>query len=159
MMAKAPQILLPQGIIEVNRDKFQLKFFHRKWDEARYHLVKTYPVAVGMQGLETPGGYSAVKSKSRCPEWMVPDSQWAIDAGLVPGTILACDRTPDYSGPNPIKARWIGVTDPKGGVGIHGTSSIDSIGTAASHGCIRMRIPDVIELYDLVSRGDTINII
>ena len=39
------------------------------------------------------------------------------------------------------------------GAGIHGTDAIGSIGTAASHGCIRMRIPDVIELYDEVPVG------
>ena len=42
--------------------------------------------------------------------------------------------------PNPIKARSIGIFD---GAGIHGTDATGSIGSAASHGCIRMRIPDV----------------
>ena len=41
---------------------------------------------------------------------------------------------------NPLKARWLGIFD---GAGIHGTDDVGSIGTAASHGCIRMRIPDV----------------
>ena len=39
------------------------------------------------------------------------------------------------------------------GAGIHGTDDVSSIGTAASHGCIRMRIPDVVELYDRVPVG------
>jgi lipoprotein-anchoring transpeptidase ErfK/SrfK len=51
---------------------------------------------------------------------------------------------------NPLKARWMGIFD---GAGIHGTDAINSIGTAASHGCIRMRIPDVVELYDEVPVG------
>ena len=36
------------------------------------------------------------------------------------------------------------------GAGIHGTDQVGSLGTAASHGCVRMAIPDVIELYDQV---------
>ena len=48
---------------------------------------------------------------------------------------------------NPLKARWLGIY---AGAGIHGTDDVGSIGSAASHGCIRMRIPDVEELYDEV---------
>ena len=51
---------------------------------------------------------------------------------------------------NPLKARWMGIYN---GAGIHGTDADASIGTAASHGCIRMRIPEVIELYDQVPVG------
>jgi lipoprotein-anchoring transpeptidase ErfK/SrfK len=72
------------------------------------------------------------------PSWHVPESAWAGDlAGRVipPG--------PD----NPIKARWLGIYN---GAGIHGTADIGSLGTAASHGCIRMAIPDVEKLYDQV---------
>ena len=49
---------------------------------------------------------------------------------------------------NPLKARWLGIYD---GAGIHGTDQTYSLGSAASHGCIRMAIPDVIELYDQVA--------
>ena len=44
------------------------------------------------------------------------------------------------------------------GAGIHGTDQTASIGTAASHGCVRMLIPDVIELYDQVPVGAPIYI-
>ena len=54
------------------------------------------------------------------------------------------------SAENPLKARWMGIV---GGVGIHGTSAEYSIGTAASHGCIRMRVADVIDLYHEVPVG------
>ena len=40
------------------------------------------------------------------------------------------------------------------GAGIHGTADVGSLGTAASHGCIRMAVPDVEELYDQVPRPD-----
>ena len=44
------------------------------------------------------------------------------------------------------------------GAGIHGTDDVGSLGTAASHGCVRMSVPDVIELYDQVDVGTPIYI-
>ena len=44
------------------------------------------------------------------------------------------------------------------GAGIHGTEETESLGRAASHGCVRMAIPDVIELYDQVEVGTPIYI-
>ena len=44
------------------------------------------------------------------------------------------------------------------GAGIHGTDEPSSLGSAASHGCVRMAIPDVIELYDQVSVGTPVYI-
>jgi lipoprotein-anchoring transpeptidase ErfK/SrfK len=78
----------------------------------------------------------------------MPNSDWVApkDRGkVVPG------GTPE----NPLKARWLGIF---AGAGIHGTDADSSIGTAASHGCVRMRIPDVIELYDQVPVGAPIYI-
>jgi lipoprotein-anchoring transpeptidase ErfK/SrfK len=72
----------------------------------------------------------------------VPNSAWAGD--------LAGKVIPGGDPKNPIKARWLGIFD---GAGIHGTDAVNSLGTAASHGCIRMRIPDVEKLYDEVPTG------
>ena len=44
------------------------------------------------------------------------------------------------------------------GAGIHGTNETGSLGTAASHGCIRMAVPEVIELFDKVEVGDPVYI-
>ena len=54
---------------------------------------------------------------------------------------------------NPIKARWIGISNPGNGIGIHGTADDASIGTKATHGCIRMHVPDVEELFEVVPLG------
>ena len=119
-------------VVNVDRPGFSLRLFKR------LRLQKTYKIAVGQAGLETPAGLYHVESKAVNPSWHVPNSAWAGDlAGRVipPG--------PD----NPIKARWLGIF---AGAGIHGTSDIGSLGTAASHGCIRMAIPDVEVLYDQV---------
>jgi lipoprotein-anchoring transpeptidase ErfK/SrfK len=124
------------AIIVVNRGAFKLTFYRN------LKLVKTYGIAVGQVGLETPAGLYSVQNKAVDPAWHVPDSDWA---GSLAGKIIP-GGTPE----NPLKARWMGIYD---GAGIHGTSATGSIGTAASHGCIRMLVPDVIELYEQVPVG------
>ncbi|MFO7154032.1 MAG: peptidoglycan-binding protein [Caldicoprobacter oshimai] len=59
----------------------------------------------------------------------------------------------------PFGARWMRLSIPWGGYGIHGTDQPETIGTAASHGCIRMFNEDVIELYDIVPLGTAVNIV
>ena len=121
------------AILIVDRANFKLTLYKE------LKPVKTYGIAVGQVGLETPAGLYHIQNKAVDPAWSVPDSDWAGDlAGqVIPGGV------PE----NPLKARWLGIYD---GAGIHGTDADSSIGTAASHGCIRMRIPEVIELYDQV---------
>jgi lipoprotein-anchoring transpeptidase ErfK/SrfK len=122
--------------IIVNRPAFKLTVY----DHLR--AKKTYRVAVGQVGLETPAGLYHVQNKAVNPAWHVPNSAWAGDLA---GQVISGDD-PE----NPIKARWLGIFD---GAGIHGTDVTSSLGSAASHGCIRMAIPDVIEVYDEVPVG------
>ena len=68
---------------------------------------------------------------------------------------LAGTVVPGGTPENPLKARWMGIFD---GAGIHGTDDVASLGSAASHGCVRMAVPDVIELYDRVDIGTPIYI-
>jgi len=119
-------------------------FTLRLWEHLK--LAKSYTVAVGMEGLETPEGLYHIEEKQENPSWHVPNSPWAGDlAGQVipPGPA------------DPIKARWMGIFE---GAGIHGTEETYSLGHAASHGCVRMAIPDVEELYDRVEVGTPIYI-
>jgi lipoprotein-anchoring transpeptidase ErfK/SrfK len=127
----------------VNRKEFQLTLYRRPLLGNKYTVEKRYPIAVGMAGLSTDPGWYAVEAKGRNVDWMMPDSDW-VEPSLR-GTII-----PGKDPRNPIKARWIGLAN---GQGIHGTSDDLSIGTRASHGCIRMHIPDVIELFDYVRIG------
>jgi lipoprotein-anchoring transpeptidase ErfK/SrfK len=122
--------------VVVNRNAFRLTLYKR------LKPAKTYSIAVGQIGLETPAGLYHIQNKAVNPAWSVPNSAWA---GSLAGQVI-----PGGAPNNPLKARWMGIFD---GAGIHGTDAIGSIGTAASHGCIRMRIPDVIELYDKVPVG------
>jgi lipoprotein-anchoring transpeptidase ErfK/SrfK len=110
-------------------------------------LQKEYTVAVGALGFDTPAGLYHIQNKAVDPAWHVPNSDWA---GALAGTVV-----PGGTAENPLKARWLGIFD---GAGIHGTDQTYSLGTAASHGCIRMAIPDVIELYDQVPVGAPIYI-
>ena len=108
----------------------------------RLRLVRRYTVAVGAAGYDTPAGMHRVQSKQVNPTWYVPNRPWAGS--------LAGQTIPPGDPRNPLKARFIALG---GGVGFHGTADLASIGQAASHGCIRMRIPDVINLYNRVSVG------
>jgi lipoprotein-anchoring transpeptidase ErfK/SrfK len=110
-------------------------------------LQKEYTVAVGALGFDTPAGLYHIQNKAIDPAWHVPNSAWAGD--------LAGTTVPGGTVDNPLKARWLGIFD---GAGIHGTDQTYSLGSAASHGCIRMAIPDVIELYDQVPVGAPIYI-
>jgi lipoprotein-anchoring transpeptidase ErfK/SrfK len=127
-------------VITVDRGNFQL----RLWKDLK--LAKTYRIAVGAIGLETPAGLYAIQNKAVDPVWHVPDSDWA-------GELAGTQVPPGPS--NPIKARWMGIYD---GAGIHGTDAIGSLGSAASHGCVRMAIPDVTELYDETPVGTPVYI-
>jgi lipoprotein-anchoring transpeptidase ErfK/SrfK len=124
------------AVLIVDRSHFKLTLYKR------LKPAKTYGIAVGKVGLETPAGLYNVQNKAINPAWHVPDSDWAGD--------LAGKVIPGDDPSNPIKSRWLGIFD---GAGIHGTSDDASIGSAASHGCIRMHIPDVEELYDEVPVG------
>jgi hypothetical protein len=122
------------AVVIVRRGAFQLSLYkHLK-------LAKTYGIAVGRVGLETPAGLYHVQNKAVNPAWTMPNSSWVApkDRGKV---------IPGGTAENPLKARWLGIY---AGAGIHGTDDSGSIGSAASHGCIRMRIPDVEELYPQV---------
>jgi lipoprotein-anchoring transpeptidase ErfK/SrfK len=128
-------------VLAVDRGNFRLSLFKK------LKRVKVYPIAVGQAGLETPPGLYKIQNKAVNPAWSVPNSPWA---GSLAGQVI-----PGGTPQNPLKARWLGVYD---GVGVHGTDARGSIGTNASHGCIRMLIEDVIKLYDQVPVGTPIYI-
>jgi lipoprotein-anchoring transpeptidase ErfK/SrfK len=126
--------------IVVDRSSFELRLYKD------LELEKTYTVAIGAVGYDTPTGLYSIQDKQVDPVWNVPDSDWAGD--------LAGTTVPP--GPeNPLKARWMGIYN---GAGIHGTTDIGSLGSAASHGCVRMSEADVIDLYDRVDVGTPIYI-
>ena len=124
-------------IVVVRRESRRLQL----WRGMR--LVATFPVAVGTARYPTPLGSYRVVSKLRHPTWNPPSSPWAAGLGPVP------------PGPaNPLGTRWIGTSAP--GIGIHGTPAPWTVGTAASHGCIRMYMRDVEWLFERVNIGSPV---
>lgn len=122
--------------ISIDRRTFTLRLFKR------LRVVRSYGVAVGAGGYDTPAGLHAIVSKQVNPAWHAPNRPWA---GQYAGqTIPAGDPR------NPLKARFLAIG---GGVGIHGTADEGSIGSRASHGCIRMRVREVKLLYARVPVG------
>ena len=100
--------------------------------------IASYPVAVGKEGWETPTGDYEVIQLVTNPRWRSPWTGEVFDPG------------PD----SPLGLRWIGFwTDGSNFIGFHGTPTLDSIGQAASHGCVRMRNEDIVALFDVVDMG------
>lgn len=125
--------------VVIDRSAFTLTLYRHG------EVVKRYGIAVGTAEYPTPAGEFQVQSKVVDPTWVPPDSEWAKDAKVTkPG--------PD----NPLGTRWMAIN---GTIGIHGTNAPSSIGSAASHGCIRMLMPDVEELFEIVELGTPVTVI
>ncbi|HEV2060154.1 MAG TPA: L,D-transpeptidase family protein, partial [Solirubrobacteraceae bacterium] len=123
-------------VIAVDRDAKRLRLYKH------LQLEHKYRIAVGKAGHETKAGRYKIQTKQVDPPWHAPNSEWAGE--------LAGQTIPPGDPRNPLEARWMGFHD---GQGIHGTSDINSLGGSASHGCIRMAVDDVKELYDEVEKG------
>src|SRR5262249_9437525 len=114
------------------------------FDNAKYY--RSFGVATGQAAYPTPLGTFEIAIMERNPWWYPPPSPWAQDEQPVP------------PGPgNPLGTRWMGLSTPY--VCIHGTPDAASIGYSASHGCIRMRIPDAEWLFRHVKVGTPVFII
>jgi hypothetical protein len=101
-------------------------------------LHASFPIAVGRAGWETPVGQHEVIQMIRDPAWENPFTGDVIPPGI----------------DNPLGVRWIGFwTDGDNYIGFHGTPNEASVGTAASHGCIRMYNRDVVQLFEMVAIG------
>jgi lipoprotein-anchoring transpeptidase ErfK/SrfK len=142
-----PKLIAPQvdersfaAVIVIHRGANQLDLY------SRTRLWKVFGVATGQSAYPTPLGRFQIVVKWKNPWWYPPNSPWAAGEKPIP------------PGPgNPLGTRWMGISSP--GVGIHGTPDAASIGYSASHGCIRMRIPDAEWLFDHVEVGTPVFIV
>ncbi len=124
------------SIVTVDKRTFTLRLF------TGLRRTASYRIAHGQPAYPTPSGRFRIRSKQVNPNWYVPNAPWA---GELAGSVV-----PGGSPQNPLRARWMGLA---GGIGIHGTASEGSIGSRASHGCVRMRVRDVVRLYRRVAVG------
>jgi lipoprotein-anchoring transpeptidase ErfK/SrfK len=122
--------------ISVDRGSHTLRLFRA------LRLVRTYPVAVGAAGYETPAGLRHVVYKDKNPSWTAPNRPWAYP--------YQGQTFPPGDPHNPLRAWFIALGD---GIGIHGTSEEWTVGTSASHGCIRMHASDVDQVAKLTPVG------
>ena len=102
-------------------------------------VKQVYSVAVGKPSTPSPVGTFTIERRVANPTYHHDGK-----------TILPGPR-------NPVGTRWMGLS--KHGYGIHGTNEPNSIGKAASHGCIRMAKADLEEIYALVAEGDTVELV
>ncbi|MDJ0514728.1 MAG: L,D-transpeptidase [Trichodesmium sp. MO_231.B1] len=104
-------------------------------------LKTSYPIAIGREGWETPTGTHKIIQKIPNPSWKHPFTGEIIPPG------------PE----NPLGERWIGFwTDGTNYIGFHGTPNEETVGQAASHGCVRMLNQDVLALFEKVGIGTTV---
>ena len=127
-------------VIVIHRGSNRLSLFNGE------QAWRSFQVATGQAKYPTPTGTFSIVDMQRNPWWRPPDSDWA--KGLKP--------IPPGPG-NPLGTRWMGLSAP--GVGIHGTPDAASIGYSASHGCIRMLIPEATWLFDHVRIGTPVLIV
>jgi lipoprotein-anchoring transpeptidase ErfK/SrfK len=106
-------------------------------------VIASYPIAVGKKGWETPMGDFRITHMEKHPIWRHPITGKVFEPGST----------------SPLGERWIGFwSDGRNEIGFHGTPNIDLVGTAVSHGCLRMRNSDVRMLYSQVTLGTIVEV-
>lgn len=134
-----PAAIVQELRLEISRSQRRLTVFQGQ------QPVKSYPVAVGKPGWETPLGKFQILQMFRNPAWKNPFTGVVIPGGD-PG--------------NPLGRHWIGFwTDGKNWVGMHGTPNPGSVGRAASHGCVRMLNKDIEDLFLKVAPGTIVTVV
>ncbi|MBW4514042.1 MAG: L,D-transpeptidase [Timaviella obliquedivisa GSE-PSE-MK23-08B] len=110
----------------------------------RDKVTTSFPIAIGRSGWETPAGKFQVIDKIIDPAWQNPFTGEIVSPG----------------NDNPLGSRWIGFwTDGANYIGFHGTPNPESVGTSASHGCIRMYDKDVVSLFEIVRVGTPVEVV
>ncbi len=127
------------SIPALNTTKVVVDLSDRRVYVSRYdEIIASYPIAIGKKGWETPTGNFKIIHKEHHPIWRHPITGAVFEGGT----------------DSPLGDRWIGFwSDGRNEIGFHGTPNVDLVGAAVSHGCLRMRNPDVRMLYSQVNIG------
>jgi lipoprotein-anchoring transpeptidase ErfK/SrfK len=142
--SKAPVLASPQKITNKRLNASGMKQVLVDLSDRRVYVyrqntvIASYPIGVGKKGWETPVGTFEVMHMQEFPAWQHP----------ITGKVFA-------AGPlSPLGERWIGFwSDGHNEIGFHGTPDSELVGSPVSHGCLRMRNPDVRLLYEQISLG------
>lgn len=143
-----PSKILPQEKSVKNSATNNLKVIvdlsdRRVYVRNKNQVIASYPAGIGKKGWETPIGSFKVIQKIPNPSWKHPITGKVFPAGK----------------DSPLGKRWVGFwSDGRNYIGFHGTPDNDKVGTAVSHGCLRMRNDDVVMLYQQVSMGTPVEV-
>ncbi len=106
-------------------------------------VIASYPTGIGKKGWETPTGSFQVFHMQHDPVWRHPITGKVFPPGA----------------DSPLGDRWIGfMSDRDGEIGFHGTPDDSLVGNPVSHGCLRMRNPDVRMLYKQIKIGTSVEV-
>ena len=113
-------------------------------------LIAAYPVTIGSAHTASPIGEWKVMRITKMPTFRYDKEM--LQHGKRSGNFYLLRPGPR----NPVGVMWIALN--KKGIGIHGTNDPDSIGRAASHGCIRLANWDVVRLATKIKPRDNVSI-
>ena len=113
-------------------------------------LIAAYPVTIGSAHTASPIGEWKVMRIAKMPSFRYDREM--LQHGHRSGNFYMLPPGPR----NPVGVMWIALN--KKGIGIHGTNEPDSIGRAASHGCIRLANWDIVRLATKIKPGDKVSI-
>ena len=113
-------------------------------------LIAAYPVTIGSAQTASPIGEWKVRGITKLPKFRYDKEM--LEHGKRSGNFYMLPPGPR----NPVGVMWIALN--KKGIGMHGTDNPDSIGRAASHGCIRLANWDVVRLAPKIKAGDKVSI-
>ncbi|PXX49060.1 L,D-transpeptidase [Aquitalea magnusonii] len=117
-------------------------------------LQKIYPVAVGKMLTQTPTGSYAITGVYRDPSWHVPKSIQDEQKNQGKPVLTVVPPGPD----NPLGPVFIRFGEAKLGLGFHGTNAPASVPGFRSHGCIRLKNPDALNLADTIQKGAAVTV-
>ena len=108
-------------------------------------LVASFPVTPGSEKLPTPAGSWFIQSKVFLPEFRWDEAM--LNTGKRSEQFYLLPPGPN----NPVGVMWMGIN--KDGIGLHGTNNPNTIGRAASHGCMRLANWDAVRVAAYVEKG------
>ena len=114
--------------------------------------ARRYGVGTGKPGFEWSGTHK-ITNKREWPDWRPPAQMIKREAAK--GRYLPTYLAGGMENPLGARALYLGTTEYR----IHGTNQPWTIGGAVSSGCIRMRNEDVVDLYERVNVGTTVEVI
>jgi lipoprotein-anchoring transpeptidase ErfK/SrfK len=111
-------------------------------------LLASVPITPGGGQLQTPVGNWRILGIATAPTFRWDKS--VLETGKRSENFYMLPPGPN----NPVGVLWCGLNKP--GIGIHGTNSPQTIGRAASHGCMRVANWDIVRLSAMITKGMTV---